>query len=196
LYRVSSRSFPNRQAIVDEAAQRVRIVPKAGHESDVLKNPYIAYNCARLIGDTAIVTNGSHTDPIAEKVAAGMPLRDAFVAGLWAMDYEKDDYNTPRIAAAVRRGDEMGWLGVVRRDGLDVQSFRLEPGTCIHLSTYEHCIPGAVHTAPFAAGDALEACTFALGEGVFARFTLAVTAVSAFESRTGFALAARDAARS
>ena len=76
LYRVSSRSFPNREAQIKENA--VAIVPKKGAEGDVFKNPYIAYNCLRIAGRTAVATNGSQTDPIAEKVAAGMPLRDAF----------------------------------------------------------------------------------------------------------------------
>src|SRR5208283_331073 len=102
LYRVSSRSFPNREAQIKDNA--VAIVPKKGAEGDVFKNPYIAYNCLRIAGRTAIATNGSHTDPITEKVAAGMPVRDAFAASLLALDYEKDSYNTPRIAAAVTLG--------------------------------------------------------------------------------------------
>ena len=62
-YRVSSRSFPNRRAIMRESA--VSIIPKPGHESDVEKNPYIAYNCARTVrgGEVAVLTNGSQTDP-------------------------------------------------------------------------------------------------------------------------------------
>jgi IMP cyclohydrolase len=43
LYRVSSRSFPNRQTRM--IGQAVAIVPKEGFESDIYKNPYIAYNC-------------------------------------------------------------------------------------------------------------------------------------------------------
>ena len=67
----------------------------------VFENPYVSYNCVRMAGDVCIATNGSHTDPIAEKVAAGTPVRDAMVYALVALDYEKDDYNTPRIAAAI-----------------------------------------------------------------------------------------------
>ena len=100
MYRVSSRSFPNRTAKVGEG--NVSIVPRAGHETDVFKNPYIAYRCVKIVGDVAIATNGSHTDPIAEKVASGMSLRDAMTMSLLTLDYEKDDYNTPRIASARR----------------------------------------------------------------------------------------------
>jgi hypothetical protein len=53
------------------------------------------------VGTTVIASNGSHTDPIAEKIAAGMTPRDALVLALMTMDYEKDDYNTPRIAGVV-----------------------------------------------------------------------------------------------
>ena len=91
MYRVSSRSFPNRMAKLSDDHKSVSIVPKPGFEGDVFKSPYIAYNCAKLIGNRAILTNGSHTDPIAEKIAMGMPVRDAIALSLLAMDYEKDD---------------------------------------------------------------------------------------------------------
>ena len=42
-------------------------------------------------------TNGSHTDPIIEKIMAGMNLRDAFTLSLLAMDYEHDTLDTPRF---------------------------------------------------------------------------------------------------
>ncbi|HCN07692.1 MAG TPA: IMP cyclohydrolase, partial [Lentisphaeria bacterium] len=47
LYRVSSRSFPNREARILENS--VAILPKPGHEDDIYKNPYIAYNCVKLV---------------------------------------------------------------------------------------------------------------------------------------------------
>jgi IMP cyclohydrolase len=83
---VSSRSFPNRWAI--EQQGRVSIVPREGHERDVQTNPYIAYHCLRIARDWAIVANGSHTDPIAEKIEAGTPVRDALSASLLTLDYE------------------------------------------------------------------------------------------------------------
>ena len=57
LYRVSSRSFPNREAKMLPGA--VAIVPKPGFENDIFKNPYIAYNCVRLVPayDLAVATN-------------------------------------------------------------------------------------------------------------------------------------------
>ena len=70
LYRVSSRSFPNRKAV--DLGGKLAIVPREGHEGDVQKNPYIAYNCLRVANGWAIATNGSHTDPIVEKVVIVM----------------------------------------------------------------------------------------------------------------------------
>ncbi len=75
MYRVSSRSFPNRQAV--DINGTLAIVPRQGFETDVSKNPYIAYNALRLAGDWAVATNGTHTDPIAETISMGMPVRDA-----------------------------------------------------------------------------------------------------------------------
>lgn len=191
MYRVSSRSFPNREAQIKPGA--VSIVPKKGAEGDVFKNPYIAYNCAKIVGPTAIVTNGSQTDPIAEKVGLGVPVRDAFVSALLALDYEKDDYNTPRIAAAVTRGAEAGSLGVVREDGIDVCRLPLARGECYYVSTYEtnRVLPN--HRGDFDAASAAEGAEFILGKGVFAEMTNPVTSVCAFETDDGFEIAVAQA---
>ncbi len=192
LYRVSSRSFPNRRAVVAPEEDRVSIVPKEGHEGDVFKNPYIAYNCARVVRGTAVVTNGSQTDPIAEKIEAGMPVRDALVYALCALDYEKDKYNTPRIAAAVCRGDARGWLATVRADGLDVEAFDLEPGSCLHLATYEHDRSAGERRSSFGADSAEAGCDWVLGQGAFAHFTHPIASVCVMETADGFSMAARD----
>lgn len=195
LYRVSSRSFPNRMANCSADGKTVSIIPKPGHEKDISKNPYIAYNAAKLVGGFAILTNGSHTDPIAEKIAMGLPPRDALALSLLAMDYEKDDYSTPRIAAITEIGSHIVWLGTVRHNGLDVQSYQLKPGEVIHLSTYEHNIPTSARISSFNAETPEQACDFILGQGVFADFTNPVTAVAAVATGGAFKLAFKDAAQ-
>lgn len=193
-YRVSSRSFPNRTAVLKENV--VSIVPKEGHEADVHKNPYIAYNCVRLVcgGQVAVVTNGSQTDPIAEKMDQGMSARDAMILSMMALDYEKDDYNTPRISAVVdRRGEGSGWLGIVRHDGLGVRQMPLEPGRFFYVATYEENSPLDEQSGDYDAETAQEACQFILGKGVFAERTNPVAAVAAVASGDGFEMAAEDA---
>ena len=187
LYRVSSRSFPNREAQIKDNA--VAIVPKKGAEGDVFKNPYIAYNCLRIAGRTAVATNGSQTDPIAEKIAAGVPVRDAFAMSLLALDYEKDSYNTPRIAAAVTSGGDAGYLGVVREDGLDVCRIKLDPGECFFVSTYETNRVSRAQRDAFDAADAREGAEFILRGGVFAEMSNAVTGVCAIEKDGRFEIA-------
>ena len=192
-YRVSSRSFPNRRAVVGE--DKVSIVPKAGHEGDVHKNPYIAYNCVRVVcdGAVAVVTNGSQTDPISEKIVSGMPARDALIFASTLLDYEKDDYNTPRVSAVVDKRDRSGWLAVVRDDGLEVRRMPLEPGNFFYVATYEENRLSDSQTGAFGAGTPEEVCDFMLGGGVFAERTNPVTAVAAVGSSEGFGLFARDA---
>ncbi len=192
LYRVSSRSFPNRIAITSANGRCISIVPKPGYETDVAKNPYIAYNCARIENGKAILTNGSQTDPIAEKIAMGMPVRDAIALSLLAMDYEKDDYSTPRIVSVADPANSCGWLGSIRKDGLDVRQFDLQPGKIVHVSTYEHHIPARSRMSDYTAESAEEACKFILDGGVFAGFTNPVTAVAAVAGPEGFSLATRD----
>jgi IMP cyclohydrolase len=144
-YRVSSRSFPNRHIVDRDGTLTVAPTPDAP-ESD---NPYISYNCVREGGDSVVVGNGSHVDPIAEKLDLGYPARDALASSLLALDYEKDDYDTPRIAGVV--GEESS-IGIVRRDALLVEAVD-EPTL---VATYEEDAPTPVE---FDADDAAAAAT-------------------------------------
>jgi len=191
-YRVSSRSFPNRSAVVGNG--KVSIVPKPGFESDIFKNPYIAYNCVRIVcdGAVAVVTNGGQTDFIAEKMAGGMSARDALILTSFSMDYEKDDYNTPRISAVVDKRSDEGWLAVVRHDGLQVERIALKNGFQWHLATYEENFICPERFDAFPATSAESACAYMLSGGVFAERTNPVTAVAALAEESGFALAVQD----
>jgi len=150
-YRVSSRSFPNRRIVDREDALTVAPTPDAP-ETD---NPYVSYNCLRTVaappaadGPVVALGNGSHVDPIAEKLSLGYPARDALAEPLLALDYEKDDYDTPRIAAVVV--PDTATVGIVRRDALLVEAVD-EPTL---VATYERDVPEPV---AFDAGTAREA---------------------------------------
>jgi len=149
-YRVSSRSFPNRQLTDRDGVLTVGPTPDAP-ETD---NPYVSYNCVRTVegpatdGEVAVVGNGSHVDPIAEKLELGYPARDALAASLLALDYEKDDYNTPRIAGVVTA--EEAYIGTVRHDALVVHA--VEEPTLV--ATYEENSPTAYELEADTAADA------------------------------------------
>ena len=188
MYRVSSRSFPNRRVV--RSGDQLAVIPREGCEADLAKNPYISYNCLRLAGEWAVATNGSQTDPIAEKIASGMPVRDAIALGLLALDYEHDSLNTPRIVAVAHRSEAVGFLGIVRRDALLVREFALKPGEAYYLSTYEKNVPCECNREPeFTAPDAAAAAKFVVDGGVFADFTNAVTSAAAVSTGDGFELA-------
>lgn len=196
-YRVSSRSFPNRTAVLN--GHKVSIIPKEGHESDVQKNPYIAYNCVRVVCDdqVAVVTNGSQTDPIAEKIEMGMSPRDALTLTSLALDYEKDDYNTPRVSAVADRRDSSGWLAVVRAEGIEVQKMPLQPGQFFYVATYEEDSISEKHGGvDYDAKTAYDACHFVLHRDVFRFRTNPITAVAAMAEQNGFDLVVQDAVAS
>lgn len=132
-YRVSSRSFPDRHIVTRDGTLTVEPTP----EAPATENPYISYNCVQRVGDRAVLGNGSHVDPIAEKLALGYPGRDALATGLLALDYEKDDYDTPRIAGIV--GDP-AVIGIVRRDALLVET--VDAPTMV--ATYERDTPTGI----------------------------------------------------
>ena len=176
-YRVSSRSFPNRRVVDRDGALTVGPTPDAP-ETD---NPYISYNCARAVdaptGESlAVVGNGSHVDPIAEKLELGYPARDALATPLLALDFEKDDYDTPRIAGVV--GAASATIGTVRRDALLVESVS-EPTL---VATYETDSPEPYELS---ATDAESAASEVLG----ADFEHAVCAAGATVDDDGVTLA-------
>lgn len=191
MYRVSSRSFPDRRPKVMGGA--VAVVPKEGFENDIHKSAYIAYNCLRTAGSCAVVTNGTQTDPIAEKLVAGMGMRDALGAVLPVMDFERDDFDTPRIAGIVDRASGRAALGIVRRDALLVREFELAEGEALYVATYERSDVGREQRdGSFDAATAEQGCDYVLGRGVFADFELPVLAVCALETADGFALATAE----
>jgi IMP cyclohydrolase len=130
-YRVSSRSFPNRRAEVRNKSILVSPLDPA----DLARNPYIAYNCIRVLDDVVVVTNGTHTDMILEKIEDGLRPLDAIALSLVSYGYEKDELNTPRIAGVVR-GDR-AWLGIAKRDEYRALEFELKDGQAFMVATYE-----------------------------------------------------------
>ena len=192
LYRVSSRSFPNREAKVLE--NTVAILPKQGFEDDIHKNPYIAYNCIRTTDRYGIVSNGTHTDHIANRIVAGQNMRDALVGVLHNMDFEHDALDTPRIAAIVDRDSGNGYLGIVRRNALHVTEFDLAPGTAFYVATYEHNVPCADYTdSNFDVADSADACQYIIGKGAFADLERPITAACLVETDAGWDISVADA---
>lgn len=175
-YRVSSRSFPNRKCMAFE--DKAAIVPKEGFETDIYKNSYIAYNCVKIVDDMAIVSNGSHTDVIADKIAVGMNIKDALAYSLLTMDYEKDDYNTPRIAGVVTSSTEedkyKAFIGIVADNKLLVEE--IPHGKAAYISTYGPSNPTFID---FEAEDSEKAAKYIFDEGAFEELEKPVNAVAA-----------------
>ncbi|MDI6644411.1 MAG: IMP cyclohydrolase, partial [Methanobacteriaceae archaeon] len=116
----------------------------------------------------------SHTDVIADKISEGMNIRDSIAMSLLVMDYEKDDYNTPRIAGASSLNGE-SYIGIVTHESLIVE--KVEPGKTCYISTYEHINPQEVN---FNAKNAQDAAEFIMNKGKFEEFTNPVTSAAAF----------------
>jgi IMP cyclohydrolase len=171
-YRVSSRSFPNRRIVEREGTLTVAPTPDAP-ETD---NPYVSYNCVRESGGRAVLGNGSHVDPVTEKLDMGYPARDALATALLSLDYEKDDYDTPRIAGVV--GADTATVGIVRRDALLVEEVS-EPTL---VATYEEDDPRAF---AFKATDAAAAAREAYDQAFEHAVCAAGVAVDDGGVRTG-----------
>jgi len=170
-YRVSSRSFPNRVARITE--QGVAIQPL--DPEDIKRNPYIAYNCIRVSPKGVVVSNGTHTDPIFEKLEAGVQPDVALQQVLTEMGYEKDDFNTPRIAGVVT--DTVGFIGTIRADGLEISSFELTENSCHVICTYEmDRVESKSH--PFVADSPEDAAKYVVDGGIFKDLELPICAAA------------------
>lgn len=147
-YRVSSRTFPERYAVkLNEST--VAIMPE--DVKDLEKSHYISYNCIRVLPGVAVVANGSHTDPIIEKIQIGYPARDAIALSLLAMDYEKNSLNTPRIAAVISKGEAD--LGIITKEGINVTAFPLHEKECLMVATYEKTVFSRLTVEAYSAED-------------------------------------------
>ena len=185
MYRVSSRSFPNR--VIKEIKGSLSVIPTPGSESDIYQNPYISYNCLRYNSEFAVIGNGTHTDPIFEKIESGMNIRDSLISALFGMDYEHDDFSTPRIAAVISKILKTSALGIIRDDGIEVEVFTIKPGVYRYLSTYErnHISPD-YSGSEFDPSNAKDASQFIIDQGEFSKFINPVSSASAIETEFGF----------
>lgn len=159
-YRVSSRSFPNRVARITDVGAAIQPLDP----EDMKKNPYIAYNCLRVSKGGVVISNGSHTDPIFDRLEAGDEPDVALEKVLEEMGYEKDEFNTPRIAGIVT--DTIGYLGIVRADALEISTFALEEMSCRVICTYE-MDKLEEKSYPFIAENAEEAAKYVVDGGIF-----------------------------
>jgi IMP cyclohydrolase len=191
MYRVSARSFPNRQSI--QMGETIAVVPREGFEKDIFRNPYITYNCLRYSPRYAVASNGTQTDPIIEKLVDGVSARDAVASVLFGLDYEHDHLKTPRITAVIDLKSRLGTLGIIKSDDLLVRSFKLKEGEALYLATYNQDYPDErFKDEQFQVTTAEEACEFILGKGVFAALELPVLSACAIESGSGFQIAHKN----
>ncbi len=130
LYGVCSRSFPDRTVEVKE--DRAHVVPT---DPETALNPYVTYTCMRVVKGRLVVTNGAQTDPIADRISRGEPDRDAVIQVTYSMDYEHDEYDTPRISAAVSPNGSC-WMGKVGKNEVEFRLLEPEKGQGFVLSVY------------------------------------------------------------
>ncbi len=170
-YCVCSRSFPDRCVVKREECLSIELKP----EAQETENPYVAYNCARVEGDCVVIGNGDHVDQIVEKLVLKRNSEDALTEGLVVSGYEKDEYDTPRIAGIV--GKE-SFIGIIRRDGIEVQKVR-EP---MFVSTYEKNSPEVFNFKPQSGREVIDRmygmgfehsiCAFGVVKGEVVEFSL------------------------
>ena len=186
IYRVSSRSFPNREAIKEGNTVSIRLKKKYEKNSN---NPYISYDCLTILGEKVIISNGIHTDYIKQKILNNYKPKDALISILSAMDYEYDQLNTPRIAGIICLESKTFSLGIIRDDGLEVKSFSPQKGEIYYIATYKHnSISDKFKFSNFCVKNSTEACEYILNKNPFKKFSYPILSASAFQNGKSFEL--------
>jgi IMP cyclohydrolase len=91
------------------------------------------------------------------------------------MGYEKDDFNTPRIAGVVT--EDQGFIGIIRADAIEIGTFGLEENTCRVICTYEmDRLDNKNH--PFVASSAPDAARYVVDGGIFKDLELPICAAA------------------
>eukprot|EP01037_Dinobryon_pediforme_P016248 gene16248-16427_t len=169
VYRVSSRSFPNRNA--EKTGKSVRIVPRPGSSDAASDSPYISYEAIVWGERFAVVSNGSQTRPIFERLKAGNTPRDAISSVLMGLDREFDQYDTPRICGVIDMAANALWLGSITADSLVVIPITVSAGQLAFITTYNFPIPSNLQVDPsFVPLTGSESCRHIVGNSVFADF--------------------------
>jgi len=183
-YRVSSRSFPNRN--VEKLGDTMRIVAQEGSADAASDSPYIAYECLIWNSRFAVVSNGTHTRPIYERLRAGNAPRDAIVSVLVGLDREFDQQDTPRICGLVDLAENRLWLGSITATSLSVIPIEARPGQLAYITTYEFPLPRTEQIdQDFDAVDPDAVCSHITRESVFSQFEKPVCAASWIGSASG-----------
>jgi len=187
-YRISSRSFPNRAA--RRSGRSIQIVPETGSADATSDSPYIAYECLVWDERFAVVSNGTHTRPIFERLKAGNTARDAIMAVLVGLDREFDQHDTPRICGVLDIAGDRLWLGSITMQSIHVMPMTVEAGQLAYLTTYgfPYLVPDQVDRS-FAARNADLACQHMMKESVFGQFEKPVCAAAAVITANGVQVA-------
>jgi IMP cyclohydrolase len=187
-YRVSSRSFPNRSA--EKLGNTVQIIAKPGSADAASDSPYIAYECLIWNSRFAVVSNGTHTRPIFERLKAGNDPRDAIVSVLVGLDREFDQHDTPRICGLVDLAENKLWLGSITATSLSVMPIEVRYGHLAYITTYEFPQPRAEQIdADFDAADPEIVCRHLTNASVFSQFEKPVCAAAWIGSASGIEVA-------
>jgi len=183
-YRISSRSFPNRTA--NRMGRSVQIVPKDGSRDAASDSPYITYECLVWDERFVVVSNGTHTRPIFERLKAGNAPRDAIASVLMGLDREFDEHDTPRICGTLDLMQDRLWLGSVTAQSFHVVPMAAGPGQLAYITTYEFPLPRTKQVdQDLDAVDPNAVCSHIIRESVFSQFENPVCAASWIGSASG-----------
>jgi IMP cyclohydrolase len=140
-----------------------------------------------------VVSNGTHTRPIYERLNAGNKPRDAMASVLIGLDREFDQHDTPRICGLIDISEDRLWLGSITASSLAVMPVDVEAGQMAYVTTYEFPLPRREQTdLSFNVANANEACRHITSGSVFSAFDRPICSASCVSAAGGFEIAVLD----
>jgi IMP cyclohydrolase len=127
-----------------------------------------------------VVSNGTHTRPIFERLKAGNAPRDAVLTVLAGLDREFDQYDTPRICGVLDVAGNSLWLGSITATAFAVMPVDVEAGQMAYITTYSFPLPSPSQVdLLFNSVQAAETCRHITEGSRFADFDKPICAAAA-----------------
>lgn len=130
-------------------------------------------------GRFTVVSNGTHTRPIFERLKAGHSPRDAMAGVLMGLDREFDQHDTPRICGVFDAASDSLWLGSITATSLALMPLTVAAGQMAYVTTYERPLPSSSQVdGAFDPQRAAGICQHVVGGSIFADFDKAICAAA------------------
>ena len=165
-------------------------MPRSGSPDAASDSPYIDYEAVIWDECFIVVSNGTHTRPIFERLKAGNAPRDAVASVLMGLDRELTSTIPPAFMVSSSVASDSLWLGSITANSVAVVPITVTAGQMAYATTYEYPLPSSSQfDAAFDPQQAAEICRHVVKGLIFAGFDKPICAAAAVAQEGGVEVA-------